>query len=101
MSGPTATVGRAGELECWVRDPEALWRKTPFATVVLARSNDEPLVLAGTSQELWELLAQPRTVAALTTSLAQRYETEPTVIASDVSAWLATLSACGAVRASP
>jgi hypothetical protein len=82
----------------WERDPEVLWRATPFAVVVLPQASDHPLVLAGTSAELWDLLDEPRTVAELADELAQRYEAEQGVIAVDLSASLAALEGRRAVR---
>jgi hypothetical protein len=73
---------------------------TPFAAVVLPRSSEQPLLLAGTSQEIWALLDEPRTAAELAGALCERYEADPLQIAADLSDWLATLYELRAVRTS-
>jgi len=85
----------------WERDPHALWKVTPFATVVLPPVGDETLVLAGTSAELWDLLGAPRTVGQLTGILAERYDEAPSRIRADLSGALDALANRCAVRSSP
>jgi hypothetical protein len=68
----------------WRRRPDALWRRSLDAVIVLPVGADEPLTLAGTGPALWELLAEPCTVAQLAAVLAEAYGAEPEVVEADV-----------------
>jgi len=74
-----------------------VWRATLTAVVVLAVDGPEPLVLAGTGNDVWTLLAEPRTLDELVAVMVERYSGDATVIAADVSALLARLSDAGVV----
>lgn len=82
------TTGRS-----WARSPEALWRDTLDATVVLGRSA-EPLRLRGTARPLWKALEAGGTSEELAALVAGT--TDPEVIA-DLERALGTLVEAGAV----
>jgi hypothetical protein len=74
----------ADDLPRWRRRPDALWRRSLDAVLVLPAGSDEPVTLAGTGPALWELLAEPCTVPQLAAVLAEAYEAEPAVVEADL-----------------
>lgn len=85
----------------WVRDDEALWRRTPNAVVVLASGSREPFTMAGSGPALWEELAEPVDEGALCHRLAQRFGTEASAVADDVRRVIEDLVERGAVHHQP
>jgi hypothetical protein len=79
------------------RRPDALWRRSLDAVVVLAAGNAEPVTLAATGPEVWELLAEWRTLDDLAAVLARTHGANPTTVAADVMPLLDELIALGAV----
>lgn len=66
--------------------------------VVLMRlDNGEFFSLAGTAAATWRLIDGKRDRAALVAALSERFEGDPTAIAADVDAFLATLSEMGLI----
>jgi hypothetical protein len=63
-----------------------LWRRSLDAVVLLPIDADDPITIAGTGVDVWELLDTWRTVDALADLLAARYDSDPLVVATDVSA---------------
>jgi hypothetical protein len=68
----------------WRRRPDALWRRSLDAVLVLPAGSDEPITLAGTGPALWELLAEPCTVAQLAAVLSEAYGAEAATVEADV-----------------
>jgi hypothetical protein len=68
----------------WVRRTDVLWRRSLDAVVLLADGSDDPLVLAGSGPDVWELLAEPRTLDDLGAVLAGRYDAAADVIREEV-----------------
>jgi len=69
----------------WVARPRVLLRRLPEGVVVLpARGHGPTSVLAGTAEELWDLLATPHSVEELASELAARHGADPTLVAADL-----------------
>jgi hypothetical protein len=91
----------AGTATAWRRAETVLWRRTLDGVIVLAELDGaEPVALRGPAAEIWELLGQPVSVAALTTTLATRYRVPVSEIAADVDRTIDELSELGALCAS-
>lgn len=86
----------------WVASPRVLLRRLPDAIVVLPVDGDDaPTVLEGTAEELWDLLAEPRTLGQLAGELAARHQADPAVVADDLRVALDDLVARRLVETSP
>jgi hypothetical protein len=83
----------------WRRRAAVLWRRTLEAVVLLPVEGDEVVTLAGTGTEIWELLAEPRTLEALVTVLADAHAADPAIVATDVEPVLERLVELAAVEA--
>ena len=81
----------------WRRRPDVLWRRSLDAVIFLPAGFDEPLTLGGSGPEVWELLAEPRTLEALVTILAAVHAVDPDTIRGDVEPVLARLESVGAL----
>ena len=81
----------------WRRREDVLWRRSLDAVILLPVDIDEPLTLPGTGASVWDLLAEPATVAELVAILADAYGADSTVVEHDVRALLAELEVLGAV----
>ena len=79
------------------RRADVLWRRSLDAVVVLPRGVDDPITIAGTGVDVWELLDTWRTVDALADLLASRYDADASTIAPDVSALIGQLRDAGAL----
>jgi hypothetical protein len=79
------------------RSPHVLWRVTLDTVILLPPALDEPIALAGTGPEIWELLAEQRRVGDLVDTLAQRHGADTAVVREDVEALLRRLTKVGAV----
>ena len=82
----------------WRRRPEVLWRRWLDAVVLLTPSADDVLTLAGTGPEVWELLAEWRTVADLVEILAAAHETSTDVVTADLVPLLTELEGQGVLQ---
>ena len=85
----------------WRRVPDLLWRRSLDAVLVLAPDADEPLTLAGTGPEVWELLASPVSLGDLVAGLAARHGADPVIVEADVTALLGRLTALGVLERAP
>lgn len=81
----------------WRRRPDVLWRRSLDAVIFLPADLDDPLTLGGSGPEVWELLAEPRTLEALVTVLAALHAVDPDTIRDDVAPILARLASVGAL----
>jgi Coenzyme PQQ synthesis protein D (PqqD) len=80
------------------RRSDVPWRRSLDAVLFLPPSASEPVTLAGTGPEVWDLLQDPHSLGALAAELATRHETDPEVVAGDVSPVLEELAALGVVE---
>lgn len=68
-----------------MRAPDALMRSGAFGVVVLGHAAPRPVTLSDSSQQVWELLATPRTFAELIDELCRLYDgVDAETIAADV-----------------
>jgi Coenzyme PQQ synthesis protein D (PqqD) len=74
-----------------------LWRKTFDRVVVLVPGSDRFLTLSGTGVDLWDSLAEPRSLDAISAELADRYRTASAAVERDVRPALDALVTDGAV----
>ena len=82
----------------WCRRPDVLVRRSLDALVLLPVEGDEVLTLAGTGPEVWDLLAEPRSLDELATILAARHGAPDDVVAADIEPVLRQLVDSGAVE---
>jgi hypothetical protein len=81
------------------RRPDVLWRRSLDAVVLLGVDADDPVTIAGTGVDVWDLLETWRTVDGIAEILAERYDAEPERVAGDVSVLLRRLEDGGALEA--
>jgi Coenzyme PQQ synthesis protein D (PqqD) len=77
-------AGDRAEEPRWRRRPDALWRRSLDAVIVLPLGADEPITLTGTGPALWELLSEPCTVPQLAAVLSEAYHEAPATVEADV-----------------
>jgi len=77
------------------------WRRSLDAVLLLPAGAREPVTLAGSGPEVWELLAEPASIAELADQLAARYETDTTTVAADIVVLLDRLDALGVIETVP
>lgn len=82
----------------WRRGTDVLWRRSLDAVILLPAEADEPVTLPGTGAAVWDLLAEPATLAQLVADLVAIYDGDPSTVAADVTDLLAELESIGAVR---
>jgi hypothetical protein len=83
----------------WRRRDDVSWRRSIDAVVLMPAGADAPAALPGTAAAVWDLLAEPTTLAELVATLAEVYATDPGAITADVEALLARLEGLGAIEA--
>jgi hypothetical protein len=71
------------------RRPDLLWRRSMSQVLVMAPATGALVVLEGTAVELWDVLASPRSIEAVISTLADRHSVEPSAVAGDVGRALA------------
>jgi hypothetical protein len=79
------------------RDPAVRWRSCVDGVVVMAPAAAEPLFLSSPGDEIWRLLATPRTIDDLVDALAASFDGERGAIAGDVASFVADLERAGLV----
>jgi len=79
------------------RRPDVLWRRSLDAVVMLPAGRDEPITIAGSGPEIWELLAEWRTLDDLVAVLVELHAAEPATVGADVAPLLDYLVTAGAV----
>lgn len=82
----------------WRRRADVSWRRSIDAVVLMPAGAAEPAALPGTAGSVWDLLAEPATLAELVAALAVAYAVDPAVITADVAGLLAQLVELGAVE---
>jgi hypothetical protein len=79
------------------RRADVLWRRSLDAVVVLPIDAEDPITVAGTGVDVWELLDTWRTVEGIAELLAPRYDADPDVVAGDVAVLVEQLRDGGAL----
>jgi hypothetical protein len=80
------------------RRADVVWRRSLDAVLCLPPGASEPVTLAGTGPEVWELLQRPHTLAQLSAELAARHHTDGQVVAGDVAPVFERLAALGLIE---
>jgi hypothetical protein len=81
----------------YVRSRDLLWRRTFDRVVLLVPGSDQSVTLSGTGVDLWEHLAEPRSLDAISAELADRYGTAAAAVERDVRPTLDALVTRGVV----
>jgi Coenzyme PQQ synthesis protein D (PqqD) len=79
------------------RRPDLPWRRSLDAALCLPPGAPEPVTLAGTGPEVWNLLERPCALGELAAELAQRHGIHAQIVARDVKPRLDHLAALGLV----
>jgi hypothetical protein len=79
------------------RDERVVWRYAADSVVLLPPGATDPILLGGTGQDLWVLLAEPITLTTIIDALAQAYGMPSESIAADVTSVVEMLRALGAL----
>lgn len=79
------------------RHRDALWLRSLRGMLVCPPGSDESRLIHAPGDLVWELLAEPTTVAAIADHLCERFDAPPAEVAADVAALIADLVALGAV----
>ena len=83
------------------RKTDVLWRRSLDAVLVLPPSTAEPLTLAGTGPEVWELLAEEPSMSDLARELATRYDADAAIVEADLAPVVDRLVAIQAIERVP
>ena len=81
-----------------VRSTEVMTSPVDDELVMMSLESSQYYGLNRVGRRIWELLAEPTTVAAVCAQLVTEFEVEPDQCASEVLAFLATLVQDGTVR---
>jgi len=81
----------------YLRRADVLWRRSLDTIVCLPPDESEPVTLAGTGPEVWDLLQTPHTLAELAAELSARHGADLDVVAADVRPAVEQLAALGLV----
>lgn len=79
------------------RRPDVLWRRSLDAVLCLPPGASEPVTLAATGPEVWDLLERPCSVDQLASELAQRHGIDAQTVARAVLPLLERLAVLGLV----
>lgn len=82
----------------FVRDPEALWRRTIDQVAILSSEADDAILLGASGPHLWDLLSQPRSLDELVAGFTETFTVPASVIEEDLGPILEQLIDAGAVR---
>lgn len=88
-------------MRAYRRRPDVLWRRALDSVVCLPPGAAEPITLAGTGPEVWNLLETPHSLAELAAELSARHRTDAEIVAADVRPVLARLAALGVIEPVP
>ena len=80
------------------RRPDVLWRRSLDTVLCLPPEGTEPVTLADTGPEVWDLLQSPHSLAELSAELASRHGADPDVVAADVRPVFERLAALGLIE---
>jgi hypothetical protein len=81
------------------RREDVLWRRSLDAVLLLPAGATEPVTLVGSGPAVWELLAEPASVAELAQDLAARYATDTGTVEGDLVSLLDRLRELGVIEA--
>jgi hypothetical protein len=76
-----------------------LWRRSLDTIVCLPPGEIEPVRLAGTGPEVWDLLQSPHTLGELAAALSARHGVDPDLVATDVRPVVERMAALGLIDA--
>jgi hypothetical protein len=79
------------------RHPDVPWRRSLDAVLCLPPGLSEPVTLAGTGPEVWDLLERPCALGEIAAELAQRHRIDAQIVARDVKPLLDQLAVLGLV----
>jgi hypothetical protein len=80
------------------RRADVLWRRSLDTVVCLPPGEIEPVTLAGTGPEVWDLLETPHALPQLAAELSARHGVDPDVVATDVRPVVERLAALGLIE---
>ena len=80
------------------RRPDVPWRRSVDAVLCLPPGAPEPVTLAGSGPEVWDLLQTPNSLDELVAELSDRHPGDPEVVAADVRSVLERLAALGVIE---
>jgi hypothetical protein len=80
------------------RCADVLWRRSLDTIVCLPPDETEPVTLAGTGPEVWDLLQIPHTLPQLAAELSARHGADLDVVGADVGAVVQRLAALGLIE---
>jgi len=83
------------------RAPDAIWRRSMSAVLVVCAAHDEPLALEGGGVHLWEVLRTPASVEEVAMTLATSLRAEIGQVRAEVTVAIERLLRCGALVAAP
>lgn len=75
-----------------------VWRQAHGSVFVLPDAGGDVVVLTGTGEELWWLLAEPMTIDQVAHRLAEKYGVPDQAVSRDVTPVVADLAARGVVE---
>jgi hypothetical protein len=88
------TLSTGGER--WIRNPTIVWRAVP-GFLVLADAAGDVTRAEGPAPDIWQLLAEPRTLDDVTDELAATYGAPADEVRTDVARFLVDLAERGFV----
>lgn len=89
-----------GDQATYRRSAQAIWRASLHCVVVVT-SEGSPFVVSGAGARVWELLDRPRTVAELTSTLAEEFGVAEATVGHDLGPVLLELEHRCAVETTP
>ena len=81
----------------WAHAPGVLWRRSAGRIVVDPPDGHDALLLEGSAAAVWDLLADPQELDALSVELSRRFAVPAATVRDDIEGLLADLEAAGAV----
>ena len=95
----TTVGGGVPDPRVWRRRDDVVWRRSLDAAIVLSAGAEDPVTLPGTGAAVWDLLAEPATLAELVGTLVEVYGGDSATIERDVAGLLEHLRALHVVEA--
>lgn len=95
---PNDDVRQPPEPGTWRRADGAVARRVTDGVLLLTAADADPFEVVGPAAELWWLLDEPVTAAAVADALAAQFGADPEEVARDVDGLLVALAERGAVE---